>query len=98
MSVRRTALPHRWRLSLGNFDLDFNDGELAFRTVVPVAKRGRLSADLIEHILQGHNVVVDRFILAITSVVFSGQPPEKALALLEGSAESATPREQFSLN
>jgi hypothetical protein len=86
------------RLGLGHFDLDFNDGELAFRTVVPVAKRGRLSADLIGHIFQGHNVVVDRFIPAITSVVFSGQSPEKALALLEESGEAAPAREQFSLN
>ena len=86
------------RLGLGHFDMDFNDGELVFRTVVPLAKRGRLSADLIEHLLQGHTVVVDRFIPAITSVVFSGQSPKKALALLEESTEDAPAREQFSLN
>ena len=86
------------RLGLGHFDLDFNDGEPAFRTVVPVVKRGRLPADLIEHILQGHHIVVDRFIPAISSVLFSGLPPGKALALLDESTEGSPAREQFSLN
>ena len=86
------------RVGLGHFNLDFNDGELAFRTVVPVAKRGRLSAEMIEHIIQGHRVVVDCFIPAITSVVYAGQSPERALAQTEEPTESAPARQQFSLN
>jgi hypothetical protein len=86
------------RVGPGHFDLDFNDGELAFRTVVPVIKKGRLSAEMIADIIQGHQVVVDCFIPAITSVVYAGQSPEKALALLDEPTESAPAREQFSLN
>ena len=86
------------RLGLGHFDFDFNDGEIIFRTVVPVPKRGRPSADVIEHVIEGHSVVVDQFVPAISSVVFSGLPPEKALALLEAPPECAPARQQFSLN
>jgi len=86
------------RLGLGHFDFDFKDGEIIFRTVVPLPKRGRLSADLIGHVLEGHTVVVDQFIPAISSVLFSGMPPEKALALLEAPPECAPERQQFSLN
>ena len=86
------------RLGLGHFEIDFNDGELGYRTVVPVAKRGRLSGDLIEHVLLGHHTIVDRFIPTISAVLFSGLSPEKALALPGKSPESVTPREQFSLN
>ena len=86
------------QLGLGHFDFDFNDGEIVFRTVVPLPKRGRPTADLIEQVLEGHNIVVDRFIPAISSVLFSALPPLKALALLDESSECAPSREQFSLN
>lgn len=86
------------QLGLGHFDFDFNDGEIIFRTVVPLPKRGRPTADLIEHVIEGHSIVVYRFVPAISSVLFSDLPPGKALALLEESPECAPTREQFSLN
>ena len=79
------------RLGLGHFDIDFQDGELGYRTAVPVSKRGRLSSDLAEHVLHGHQVVVDRFIPAVSAVLFAGMSPEKALALPEAPPTTTSP-------
>jgi hypothetical protein len=68
------------KLGLGHFDIDFKDGELGYRTAVPVPKRGRLPRELAEHVLHGHQVIVDRFIPAISAVLFAGFDPRKALA------------------
>ena len=83
-------------LGLGHFDLDFNDGELAYRTVVPLTKKGRLKGGIIEHVLHGHQVIVDRFIPIISSVIFAGLCPENALTAEE--PPSIAPQTRFSLN
>ena len=86
------------RLGLGHFDLDFNDGEIGFRTVVPVARKSRLRQSVIEDVIRGHHIIVNDFIPSISAVLFAAQTPEKALA---GEAEpdnSPAPTPRFSLN
>ena len=86
------------RLGLGHFDLDFNDGEIAFRTVVPVARKSRLRQSVIEDVIRGHHIIVNDFIPPISAVLFAAQTPEKALA---GEAEpdnTPAPTPRFSLN
>ena len=86
------------RLGLGHFDLDFNDGEIAFRTVVPVARKSRLRQSVIEDVIRGHHIIVNDFIPPISVVLFAAQTPEKALA---GEAEpdnTPAPTPRFSLN
>jgi hypothetical protein len=68
------------RLGLGHFDLDFNDGEIGFRTVVPVARKSRLRQSVIEDVIRGHHIIVNDFIPSISAVLFAAQTPEKALA------------------
>lgn len=86
------------RLGFGHFDLDFSDGQLGFRTSVPISKRGRLQRDLAEHVLQGHHVLVDQFIPAISAVLFAGVSPLKALAPPAEPPPTAGSRTRFSLN
>ena len=85
-------------LGLGHFEIDFDDGELGYRTVVPVPKKGRLSRDLMEDVLHGHYTIVNRFIPAISAVLFAGLSPERALAVTTEASAGATPQRQFSLN
>lgn len=68
-------------IGLGHFSYDFNDGELTYRTSVPLSKGGRLSKTLIEDVIRGHHVIVDRFLPAISAVLFAGFSPERALVL-----------------
>lgn len=86
------------KLGLGHFDIDFKDGELGYRTSVPVPKRARLPRDLAEHVLHGHQIIVGRFIPAISALLFAGLPPEKALALPVEPPTTDTSLARFSLN
>lgn len=86
------------KLGLGHFDIDFKDGELGYRTAVPVSKRGRLPRDLAEHVLHGHQIIVDRFIPAISALLFAGLPPERALARPMEQPVGSTSQARFSLN
>lgn len=85
------------RLGLGHFDLDFTDGEIAFRTVVPVARKSRLRQSVIEDVIRGHHLIVGDFIPAISAVLFAGVTPEKALAG-EAEPQATVPTPRFSLN
>jgi hypothetical protein len=68
-------------LGLGHFELDFSDGQLGYRTSVPVPKRGRLQRDLVGQVLHAHHLAVDRFIPMISTALFAGVTPVKALGL-----------------
>lgn len=86
------------RLGLGHFDIDFSDGQLGYRTSVPISKRGRLQRDLVEQVLHGHHIAVDRFIPMISTVLFAGVTPEKALGLTAEPPPTVGSRARFSLN
>jgi len=86
------------RLGLGHFDLDFSDGEIAFRTVVPVARKSRLRQSVIEDAIRGHHVIVNDFIPSISAVLFSGLTPEKSLSVETEPQDTPTPAPRFSLN
>lgn len=87
-----------WNLGFGHFDLDFSDGELRYRTAVPLSKKGRLKVAVIEHVLHGHQVIVDRFVPVISAVLFANLSPEKALALPEEKGAPEVAESRFSLN
>lgn len=86
------------RLGFGHFELDFSDGQLAYRTAIPIAKRGRLPRDLVGHVLQGHHVLVDQFVPAISAVLFAGVAPVKVLAPAVEPPMTAESRLRISLN
>lgn len=87
-------------VSIGHFGLDVSDGEISFRTVVPVPVNTRLHASVIEDVVGGHHQLVDEFLPAITSVLFAGLAPETAIATKVGNPQppAATPAPRFSLN
>ena len=64
------------RLGLGHFDLDFNDGEIGFRTVVPVARKSRLRQSVIEDVIRGHHIIVNDFIPPISVASGSSNIPQ----------------------
>ena len=85
-------------LSLGHFSIDLSDGELSYRTVVPSPKRGRLTRDVVDHIVGGHHILVDRFIPAITRVIFSMIDPTEALSETPPNPSAPKTAARFSLN
>ena len=86
------------KLGLGHFDLDFSDGQIAFRTAIPVGEGSRLRMSVIEHVIRGHHTLVDQYLPAISTVLFSGQTPEEALATAKEREKEAAMKPRFSLN
>ena len=86
------------KIGFGHFDLDFSDGELAFRTVVPIAAKSRLMVGVIEHVIRGHHILVDQFLPAISALLFAGVTPEKALKVKAQPTMPQMPTGRFSLN
>lgn len=68
-------------LIMGNFELDFSDGEIRFKTSIDVAG-SQLTSALIKHILLGNISMMDQYLLSIKSVI-EGVSPEEAIAKID---------------
>jgi hypothetical protein len=66
-------------LSLGNFELDFSDGELHFRIGIDV-EDGRLSEKMLSNMLCCTLHAMERFHVALMRIAFGDIEPETALA------------------
>ena len=85
-------------LALGHFDLDYHGGELTYRTAVPLSPKGRVSPDLIGDVVRAHYVIVDRFLPAISAVLFAGVPPRDAFVMAGQHPLPINQRQGLSLN
>ena len=79
-------------LSHGCFEMDVEDGELRFRTTLPLVSPS-VSPELVEHLVFSNLCIVDRFFAAIMKVLYAGVPPKAALETPASSAP--TPRLQL---
>ena len=86
------------KVGLGHFDLDFSDGQIAFRTAIPVGEGSRLRTSVIEHVIRGHHTLVDQYLPAISTVLFTGQTPEEAITAAVEREKDAALKPRFSLN
>ncbi len=65
-------------LTHGCFELDFDDGEIRYRTCVPVLE-GQLAPQAVEYLVFTNLFAVDRFFASIMKVVFADISPKEAL-------------------
>jgi hypothetical protein len=65
-------------LALGNFDLDFRDGEVRYRTSIDIAG-GRLEPRMMQTLVSINLTVMDRFFPVIMKVIFTAAAPAAAL-------------------
>jgi hypothetical protein len=71
-----------WKLAIGTFQLDFSDGEVAFRNNLTVSD-GKLGQKQVKAHCTGSTVAVDHFMPAFQRLLWSDASPEEALASLE---------------
>ena len=76
-----------WTLTLGNFELDMNDGEIRFRTSVKLGQDD-MDEEIVDHVVFANFITMDRFFPALTSVLYSNVSPEKALKTMASQEES----------
>jgi hypothetical protein len=71
-------------LRLGNFEMDFADGEIRYRAGIDVAG-GELTAEMVDAVIGATVGTVDRYFPAIMSFLWSDMAPEDAVAMIEGA-------------
>ena len=86
---RRAAAEYLTRanygLVLGNFELDFSDGEVRYRTSIDV-EGGELTHTMIKNLVYSNCTIMDRYLPGLLKVVFGNARPRLAVEEVERAA------------
>jgi len=69
-------------LVLGNFEMDFGDGEIRFKTSIDV-EGDRLTPALVKRLVYPNVLMMDKYLPGIMSVMYGGVAPADAIAKIE---------------
>ncbi|BAT52097.1 hypothetical protein NOS3756_10280 [Nostoc sp. NIES-3756] len=69
-------------MMLGNFELDFSDGEISYKTSIDV-EGDRLTTALIQRLVYANVMMMDEYLPGILSVIYGNVSPEEAIAKIE---------------
>jgi hypothetical protein len=88
---KRTAIAEfiaraNYGMLIGNFELDFTDGEIRYKTSIDV-QGDFLSFELIKQLVYANVTMMDEYLPGIMSVIHSDVLPEDAIAQIEGQPE-----------
>jgi len=67
----------------GRIDLDMDDGEIRFRAGIDV-EGGQLSNEMLDNLLSIGNSILDRYLPAISAVIYAGVSPADAILQTKG--------------
>jgi hypothetical protein len=67
---------------IGNFEMDFADGEVRFRTSVDI-EGGELTREMIKNLAYSNVLMMDRYLPGLMSVVYAGATPAEAIEKAE---------------
>jgi hypothetical protein len=70
---------------IGNFELDFADGEIRYKTSIDVEKE-ELTEGLIHHIVYANVFTMDKYFSGFMKVIYSGLLPEEAVTEVENAS------------
>lgn len=68
---------------IGNFELDFTDGEIRYKTSIDVDGNG-LNFDLIQNLVYANIMMMDEYLPGIIAVINNNVSPEEAIKEIEG--------------
>ena len=69
-------------LVMGNFEMDFSDGEVRYKTSVDV-EGGELAPTMVKNLAYSNVLTVDRYYGGLMSVMYGGKTPAQAVAEIE---------------
>lgn len=72
-------------LVIGNFEMDYGDGEVRYKTSVDV-EGGELSPKMIENLMRANLMTMDRYFAGIMGVLYGDRDPAEAIAEMEDGA------------
>lgn len=67
---------------IGNFEMDFSDGEIRYKTAIDV-EDDRLTPALIKRLVYPNVLTMDRYLPGIMTVIYGDVSPEQAIARIE---------------
>jgi hypothetical protein len=70
-------------LIIGNFEMDFSDGEVRYKTSIDV-EGGQLTPQMVRTMVYTNVLMMDRYLPGIMSVIYAGVSPADAVAQIEG--------------
>jgi hypothetical protein len=70
-------------LIIGNFEMDFRDGELRYKTSIDV-EGDELTSPLVRSLVYANVAMMDQYLPGILAVLYGGTTPEDAIAQIEG--------------
>jgi len=88
MAVAELLTRANYGLFIGNFELDFDDGEIRYKTSIDV-KDDRLSPALVKPLVYANVLMMDYYLPGIMSVIYGNVAPAEAVAKAEGTATRA---------
>jgi hypothetical protein len=85
--ARRPALAEfltraNYGLIIGNFELDWGDGEVRYKTSIDV-EGDRLTPALVKQMTYANVVMMDRYLPGIMRVIYGDVPPAQAIAEID---------------
>jgi len=79
-------------MEVGNFEMDFSDGTVRYRTSVDV-EGGELTSTMIKNMVYLNIAVMDQYLPGLKKVVKDGMEPEKAIEEVEAVDSEETSEE-----
>ncbi len=70
-------------LRIGNFEMDFSDGEVRYKTSIDV-KGGNLTPSMVKVIVYANLHTMDRYLPGIMEVIFTEHSPKQVIDTVEG--------------
>lgn len=72
---------------IGNFELDYADGEIRYKTSVDVEDVD-MSEQLVRHMVYANVLTMDKYFPGLMRVLYAGIPPADAIDEIEGSTSA----------
>jgi hypothetical protein len=70
---------------IGNFEMDYGDGEVRFKTSIDV-EGTELTPELLKPLLYANVLMMDQYLPGIMSVIYADVSPETAVAQVESDS------------
>ncbi len=78
-------------LPIGNFELDFDDGEIRFKTQLDIdGAPERLCTPMLRNLVVANVLTVDRYFEIVQRAMYSNEDPSSLIAQVEGPTTTAT--------
>lgn len=75
-------------LLVGNFEMDFGDGEVRYKTSLSCPEDGDLTPGMIKSLVYVNCMMMDRYYPGLMTVTYGGETPQQAVQRIEWTHES----------